>query len=402
MEDKLRLNTALWGGFEGIIGRRDYFLNRVYIWSIGLLISLPYMIWTGRNAESLYDYLNPSAMFLSSPFLLKLWILLGSIGIAVLSISNLCRRNNDINGKIVKEMNIILSCFIAISALSMILPLQFTLTVGLVTIIILMVMLFKSGKITSQYPYDFTKEFNWGAFIGTWIWGLFNKSYIPLLNLIVAFTPWSLYFALYCGLKGNEWAFRNKNWDDVEKFNKSQEKQTTVFAILFVVLLPIIYFIIVAAIIAVLTFAVIKDEQAAASAPKGQPRVETTAEKIEKFATGFGNLYFESHEITQTENKYYVLPSDWKSYSFSDKKDVIEAAATLAAVERTKINNKSDSKCGCSSSTKAKELPRTKIYSSTDGQLLGEFIIDERELENASIKEIIKATLKAYRFYNPQ
>ena len=33
------------------------------------------------------------------------------------------------------------------------------------------------------------KKFNWGAFAFSWIWGLCNKTYIPLLILIISFIP---------------------------------------------------------------------------------------------------------------------------------------------------------------------------------------------------------------------
>ena len=67
-------------------------------------------------------------------------------------------------------------------------------------------------------PYDYKKEFNWGAFFGTWIWGLFNKSYKTLWMLLLWCTPWGLLFAIYCGIKGNEWAGKNRDWDNLEKF----------------------------------------------------------------------------------------------------------------------------------------------------------------------------------------
>ena len=57
--------------------------------------------------------------------------------------------------------------------------------------------------------------------------------------------------------------------------------------------------------------------------------------------------------------------------------------------------------CKCSTYRKVTELPRTKIYEYDTGQLLGEFVIDEKKLENASFKEAMKAAFKAYRFYNP-
>lgn len=61
---------------------------------------------------------------------------------------------------------------------------------------------------------------NWGAFLLSWIWGLGNGVMIALLALIVPFFP------IYLGLKGNELAWQNKQWDSVEQFKETQAKWT--------------------------------------------------------------------------------------------------------------------------------------------------------------------------------
>lgn len=69
-------------------------------------------------------------------------------------------------------------------------------------------------------PYEI-KKWNWGAFWLTWIWGIFNKSYIallmflPVVNIIVPF---------YLGAKGNELAWRNKQWYNVDEFKDCQRR----------------------------------------------------------------------------------------------------------------------------------------------------------------------------------
>lgn len=65
------------------------------------------------------------------------------------------------------------------------------------------------------------RGWSWGAFIFTWLWGLFNRTWIALATLIpvIGIVVWIL-----CGLKGNEWAWRNKRWDDVEHFKRVQRK----------------------------------------------------------------------------------------------------------------------------------------------------------------------------------
>lgn len=68
---------------------------------------------------------------------------------------------------------------------------------------------------------DEVRKWNWGAFWLTWIWGIGNGSYIallallPILNLIMPF---------YLGKNGNELAWRNNSWYDLEDLHGTQKK----------------------------------------------------------------------------------------------------------------------------------------------------------------------------------
>jgi hypothetical protein len=53
----------------------------------------------------------------------------------------------------------------------------------------------------------------------TWIWGIFNSTYIALLALIPGV---NLIMAFVLGAKGNEWAWRNRRWESVERFRRVQ------------------------------------------------------------------------------------------------------------------------------------------------------------------------------------
>lgn len=76
------------------------------------------------------------------------------------------------------------------------------------------------------------KHFNFAAFIFNWIWGVANNTYIPLLIIPAAL----LYFIpiigpllvigiqIWFGIKGNEWAWQNKQWDSVEDFLRVQKR----------------------------------------------------------------------------------------------------------------------------------------------------------------------------------
>lgn len=77
---------------------------------------------------------------------------------------------------------------------------------------------------------DELKRYNWGAFLLTFFWGIGNKKYlISLLVFLLGFIPLigglvALGFSIWCGTKGNEWAWQSKSWKDVNEFNKVQKR----------------------------------------------------------------------------------------------------------------------------------------------------------------------------------
>jgi len=79
------------------------------------------------------------------------------------------------------------------------------------------------------------KGWNWGAFLLSWIWGIGNNTYraflvfIPFVNIIMG---------IILGIKGNEWAWRNRKWNDIEHFRKVQRSWTRVGLIIILVVFP--------------------------------------------------------------------------------------------------------------------------------------------------------------------
>ena len=78
-------------------------------------------------------------------------------------------------------------------------------------------------------------RFNWGAFFFSWIWGLFNKTYIPFILFIIpllVFIPIiniftgiiQLGLCIWFGINGNKWAWQNKRWNSIEHFHAVQKK----------------------------------------------------------------------------------------------------------------------------------------------------------------------------------
>jgi hypothetical protein len=70
---------------------------------------------------------------------------------------------------------------------------------------------------------DGVAGWSWGAFLLNWIWAIGNSTWIGLLAIV----PYvGLIFSIMLGIKGREWAWRNKRWDSVEHFQRVQRKWT--------------------------------------------------------------------------------------------------------------------------------------------------------------------------------
>ena len=78
------------------------------------------------------------------------------------------------------------------------------------------------------------KGWNWGAFALNWIWGICNGVLIALLCFIPFF---GLVWAFILGVKGNEWAWRNKKWDSIEHFMSTQRGWNIAGIVVFAILI---------------------------------------------------------------------------------------------------------------------------------------------------------------------
>lgn len=76
-------------------------------------------------------------------------------------------------------------------------------------------------------PEIVSKRFNWGAFFLTWIWGVCNKTYITLLIFLTLIPFVGMFIGLplqiWFGIKGNEWAWKNKKFKGVNDFHRYQK-----------------------------------------------------------------------------------------------------------------------------------------------------------------------------------
>ena len=80
------------------------------------------------------------------------------------------------------------------------------------------------------------KKWSWGAFLLNWIWGIGNSTYIallmfvPLVNIVMIFV---------LGAKGNEWAWKNRTWRNIEHFRSVQKKWAISGLLFWAIFIPV-------------------------------------------------------------------------------------------------------------------------------------------------------------------
>lgn len=74
--------------------------------------------------------------------------------------------------------------------------------------------------LNGPFPKELDK-WNWGAFLITWIWAIGNNTLLGLLSLIPTI---GFIISIIFGLKGNEWAWQNKKFENIEQFKSIQKK----------------------------------------------------------------------------------------------------------------------------------------------------------------------------------
>lgn len=75
-------------------------------------------------------------------------------------------------------------------------------------------------------------NWNWGAFLASWIWGVGNNTYIAFLTFVPLV---GLVMPFILGVKGSSWAWRNKRWESIEHFRSVQRKWAKWSAIVYAI-----------------------------------------------------------------------------------------------------------------------------------------------------------------------
>lgn len=78
-----------------------------------------------------------------------------------------------------------------------------------------------SGQGSTAVLPEEIRGWNWGAFLLNWIWSIGNKSYV-VFSLISIIPYIGIIMWIVLGIKGNEWAWQNRQWKNVEQFKDIQ------------------------------------------------------------------------------------------------------------------------------------------------------------------------------------
>lgn len=359
--------------FGGVLGRREFILNYSIVSLIATIIITPIFYYMLVNPDALSKSMSAfmgESDYKTFYFSLPFWTLITYLVCWVLSlvffITNVPRRLADIYGQEADWIIYTISTLFAI--LSIASATQKSPYSFLVTVALIILMAWK-GKVTGAMPEDPVKKFNWGAFCGTWIWGLINKSYKTLWGILLIPTLAWFPFALYCGIKGNEWAYENRQWEDLKKFHNSQSNQATFWLIL----APFMFVVIQIAIVIIMGIGFVSYAQ------KNPEAMKKVANSLESTMDSAMRIYFTDIKLTEKENQFYMDPYQWKATSANQKMQLFKDASNYAKMK----NNK-----GKTSSSSYDEFEKTKIYSNYNGELLAEYSMSKEDLEQFSNKKM--------------
>lgn len=380
---ELKINNKF-VAYNGCIGRREYILISLYLAFIVAPLAMPLSIWQLTHSGSVLEMYNIKELISSAPVFVQFCYVLACLISVAIGSGMVIRRLTDMFGKRTPKVYVLMVLYYLLPYLWLIYMNPIT-ALGLVfAFILVVVFMCVPGKITGQLPPDSVKRFNWGAFWGTWIWGLFNKSYVTLWMLPLMFTPFGIYFAILCGMKGNEWAYAKNKTVDIAAFHKGQKHQAigwNIFAGFVIFVLP---FLIVLLMSAYTVTASIKNPEAK----------NTPLDKMESFLENYYNEQFEEYSLDVDENRFYVDPRVWVGMTFEERYNMLKAAITLASIKKKQSDDpKFENYSGYSSS----EMEITKIYSSYNGEVLGEYNM-EAFSEAKDFRGAINAVAKMVKF----
>ena len=156
---------------RGILNRRNFFVNLLIIELIESLLVTPVVYLMFFKPEIMQAFsAAPRPIWVS-----LMMVVLGLVN-SVLLFPSVVRRIRDILGDEDDNKISVISAVLTVIMFIVYTPLGTSFFGSWLTLFVMVSLLFWQGKISGERPKSEIIKFNWGAFWGTWIWGLLNKS----------------------------------------------------------------------------------------------------------------------------------------------------------------------------------------------------------------------------------
>ncbi len=389
MEDNYFAESNKFLGLKGVLGRRNFIINVLFVELFESLVwATPFVYFMMLNPKFMADFTITASKTAAMPMWATIWIAVMGLVSSGLLFQSIVRRVRDIIGEVDDNRVYLISSILTVIIFMGYTPVGAGFFGKWISFFVLLILIFTKGKITSQKPANQLIKFNWGAFLGTWIWGLFNSAPVTLWMLPLCLTFGWFPFMLICGMKGNEWAM-NENFDSIEDFHKNQEKQTAIWA----VLAPIL---VVVGIIAVSILSGIMLYNYSQAHPEFMNKMKTMSAEYQNIAA---ESNFTKIELGEDEYKFYIEPEIWSKFTVKYQKQMFGIAANYAAATKKNTVELAQNK---ELSIPIATMNKTKIYSSFNNEVLAEFYINPEEYSKQlkqvkTLKEILAINDKGYK-----
>lgn len=379
---------------DGTLNRRNFIANFIIVEIVeALIFTTPFMFMMFANPDMMSSIFSVSQ---TAGF--PRWVNLWSFGTGLVELAliypSIVRRVRDITGN--SDNNNQVFAIILILLLTFNINKVFNIAflqmiVSCLAFFILLSLMMVKGKISGERPKDELIKFNWGAMFGTWIWGLINKSYLTLFAIPLFFTTAFLPFMILCGIKGNEWAYKNSE-KTVEDFHSAQKLQTAVFSAIFPIVL-------VVGLIGTFITGSVALGSYIKKHPSFMQKLENYSAKITKASV---ESRFSKIDLSGDEYKFYLDPIVWKQMPETAKFNLFQVTENYVML--TVADENSNSK---DYSSYAKYFGKIKIYSTYNNEILAECVIDEKEYKEyfnkmknreITVSEFYKFVQSGYKF----
>ena len=355
---------------KGILNRRDFFVNLLIIELIESVLITPIIYLM---------FFKPEIMqaFSGSPRPIWISLMMVALGLvnSVLLFPSVVRRIRDILGEEDDNKISVISAVLTVIMFIVYTPIGTTFWGSWLTLFVMVSLLFWQGRISGEKPKSEIVKFNWGAFWGTWIWGLLNKSFITLWMFPLLFTAGWFPFMLICGFRGNEWAYEKNSdkYENVEKFHKTQFKQS---AILFLVV-PIVFVAMMIGTSAIMSHSIALYSK---SHPDFNKKIET---KFNNYQINSIEAAFDKIELNKDEYKFYLDPEDWQAVGTTIKISILKNAMGYVLIKNNKSSINMEDYVNS-----VDLLNKIKIYSTFNNEELGAFSLNPEEVKKTYQKAV--------------